>query len=81
MVLVAGHMGEYKTLYWLRMRFIWPGLREDIKTLVAACAHFASYNTWCTRSSKLYYLWPITVPFWMYPCGLMIASTYRELRW
>ena len=25
-----GHMGEYKTLYRLRLRFFWSGLREEI---------------------------------------------------
>ena len=27
----GGHMGEYKTLYRLRLRFFWPGLRKMIK--------------------------------------------------
>ena len=29
-----GHMGEYKTLYKIRLRFFWPKLREDIKQWV-----------------------------------------------
>ena len=28
---VAGHMGEYKTLYRIRLRFFWPRMRSDIK--------------------------------------------------
>lgn len=27
----GGHMGEYKTLFRLRMRFVWPNLRSSIK--------------------------------------------------
>ena len=27
----GGYTGVYKTMYRLRMRFFWPGLREDIK--------------------------------------------------
>ena len=30
----SGHMGEYKTLYRIRLRFFWPKLREDIKQWV-----------------------------------------------
>ena len=30
----GGHMGEYKTLYRVRLRFFWPKLREDIKEWV-----------------------------------------------
>ena len=26
----SGHVGEYKTLYRIRLRFFWPKLREDI---------------------------------------------------
>ena len=28
---VAGHMGEYKTLYHIRLWFFWPRMRSDIK--------------------------------------------------
>ena len=58
-------MGEYKTLYRIRMRFFWPGLREEIKKWVAACAHCVSYNVWRTRSSELHFSWPIIVLFWI----------------
>ena len=61
----GGHMGEYKTLYRIRMTFFWPGLREEIKKWVAACAHCVSYNVWRTRSSELHFSWPITAPFWI----------------
>ena len=27
---VAGHMGEYKTLYRIKLRFFWPRLRSDV---------------------------------------------------
>ena len=28
----GGHVGFYKTLYRMRMRFFWPGMREDMRT-------------------------------------------------
>ena len=63
--LSGGHMGEYKTLYQLRMRFFWPSLREEIKKWMAACAHCVNYNIWRTRSSKLHLSCLITVSFWI----------------
>ena len=61
----GGHMGEYKTLFRMRLRFFWPKMRQDIKNWVACCAHCVAYNTWRSRKSELYFSWPITVPFWI----------------
>ena len=35
----GGHMGEYKTLYRLKVRLFWSHMRKDIKTWVKSCAH------------------------------------------
>ena len=35
----AGHMGEYKTLYRIRLRFFWPHMRADIKEWIQKCPH------------------------------------------
>jgi len=61
----AGHMGEYKTLYRMRMRFFWPGLRNDVKKWVKGCANCVAYNVWRNRKSETHFSWPITVPFWI----------------
>ena len=61
----AGHMGEYKTLFRMRLRFFWPGLRTDVKNWVKGCAHCNSYNIWKTRKSELYFSWPVTSPFYI----------------
>ena len=61
----AGHMGEYKTLFRMRLRFFWPGLRKDVKEWVKGCAHCNSYNIWKTRKSELYFSWPVTSPFYI----------------
>ena len=34
---VAGHMGEYKTLYRIRLRFFWLRIRADIKEWIQQC--------------------------------------------
>ena len=44
---VAGHMGEYKTLYHIRLRFFWPRMRTDIKEWI----------------QELMFSWPISSPF------------------
>ena len=61
----AGHMGEYKTLYRMRMRFFWPGLRNDVKNWVKSCANCVAYNVWRNRKSETHFSWPVTVPFWI----------------
>ena len=40
----GGHMGEYKNLYRIRLRFFWTKLREDIKEWVRKYAHYVAYN-------------------------------------
>ena len=61
----GGHMGYYKTLFRLRLRFFWPSMREEIKEWVKRCAHCVAYDVWRTRTSELHFSWPVTVPFWI----------------
>ena len=61
----GGHMGEYKTLFRIRMRFTWPGIRRDIKLWVKQCAHCCAYDVWRDRKSELYFSWPVTTPFYI----------------
>ena len=61
----GGHMGEYKTLYRIRMRFYWPSMRADIKNWVKSCAHCCAYNVWRNKKSELYFSWPVTTPFYI----------------
>ena len=34
------HMGEYKNLYRIKLRFIWHRMRKDIKVWVKQCPHY-----------------------------------------
>jgi hypothetical protein len=61
----AGHMGEYKTLFRLRLRFFWPGLRGDCKAWIKGCAHCVAFNVWRTRKEEMHFSWPITIPFYI----------------
>ena len=51
----GGHMGEYKTLFRIRTRFYWPGVRKDIKLWIKICAHCVAYDIWRNRKSELYF--------------------------
>ena len=61
----GGHAGEYKTLHRIRMRFIWPKMRDSVKKWVKECAECVAANAWRTRRSELYFSWPTTIPFWI----------------
>jgi len=36
---VAGHMGEYKTLHRIKLRFFWLRLRSDVADWMKQCVH------------------------------------------
>ena len=74
----GGHMGEYKTLYRLRLRFLWPGMRRDIKSWVRSCAQCVAANNWRSRRSELYFSWPVTVPFWIMHIDLWSPGTVTD---
>ena len=59
-------MGEYKTLYRIRLQLFWPKLREDVNKWVIFCAHCVSYNVWINRKEELKFSWPVTIPLYIY---------------
>ena len=61
----GGHMGDYKILFHIYMRFTWPGIRRDIKLWVKQCAHCCAYDVWHSRKSEMYFSWHITTPFYI----------------
>ncbi|GFH50453.1 hypothetical protein CTEN210_06929 [Chaetoceros tenuissimus] len=50
---LGAHMGEYKTLSRIRLRFTWPQLQTDIKSMLQTCAHCQAYN--CTLGLSLHH--------------------------
>lgn len=61
----GAHMGEYKTLFRMRLRFHWPGMRTDIKAWIKGCPHCIESNIWRNRRNELYFSWPVTAPFYI----------------
>ena len=67
---LGAHMGEYKTLSRIRLRFTWPQLRTDIKSMLQTCAHCQAYNSWRSRRLEVHFSWPVTSPFYIMHCDL-----------
>ena len=42
----AGHMGEYKTFYRIKLRFFWLKLRSDIHRWIKECLHCQLVFRW-----------------------------------
>ena len=61
----GGHMGGYKTLYWIWLQFFWPKLQEDVKEWIKKCAHCVAYNVWRNRRQELHFSWPVTIPYYI----------------
>ena len=70
----GGHMGKYKTLFRICMRFIWPGTRRDTKLWVKQCSHCCAYNVWRNRKSEFYFSRPVTTPFYIMHVDLWIPG-------
>ena len=61
--LFAGLMGEYKTLYRIRLRFLWPRMRADIKEWIQQCPQYALTYCWRRRGQELMFFWHVSSPF------------------
>jgi hypothetical protein len=59
----AGHMGPYKTLHQIRLRFFWPKVCTDVFNWCQQCAHCIATSTSIRRHSELMFSWPVSTPF------------------
>ena len=62
----AGHMGEYKTLYRVKLRYFSPRHRRDIKDWIKSCPYCTITYKWHRRGSELLFYWPVSAPFTIY---------------
>ena len=60
---IAGHMGEYKTLYRIRLRFFWPRMRSNIKEWIQQCHHCMVIYSWRRRGQEFMFSWLVRFPF------------------
>ena len=76
----GGHIGEYKILYRIRLRFFWPKLHEDIKQWIKNCTHCIAYNNWCNRRQLLIFSWLVIIPFTLKSTVLLIKNDGIKIR-
>jgi hypothetical protein len=61
----AGHMGYYKTLHRIRLRFFWPRMKTEISSWVKSCPHCLLTNKHTRRAHEIMFSWPVTSLLYM----------------
>ena len=67
--------GGIKTLYHMRLRFFWPGLRTDVTTWAKGCDNCLSYNIWRNCKQGIHLSWTIKIPFYIMHVNLWAPGT------
>jgi hypothetical protein len=76
----TGHMGIYKTLHRIRLRFFWPHNRKDITDWVLQCPHCLASNGAVSRNSELVFSWPLCCPFYILHVDLWAPGDIANYR-
>jgi hypothetical protein len=61
----SGHLGEYKTLHRIRLRFLFPDCRKKVKEWVNKCPDCIMSRSGAHPHSELVYSWPVSSPFFI----------------
>ena len=75
---VAGHMGELKILYRIRLRFFWPRICTDIKEWIHQCTHYTLTYRWRRRGQELKFSWSVSSPFGILRVALWMTSHHTD---
>jgi hypothetical protein len=76
----TGHMGIYKTLHRIRLRFFWPHSRKDVTSWVLQCPHCIASNGTVARNSELIFSWPLCCPFYILHVDLWAPGEIANYR-
>ena len=76
----TGHMGVYKTLHRIRLRFFWPHSRKDVTNWVLQCPHCIASNGTVARNSELIFSWPLCCPFYILHVDLWAPGEISNYR-
>jgi hypothetical protein len=76
----TGHMGIYKTLHRIRLRFFWPLCRKDVTSWVLQCPHCIASNGTVARNSELIFSWPLCCPFYILHLDLWAPGDISNYR-
>ena len=71
-------MGEYKTLYRIRLRFFWPRMRSDIHQWIKECPHCRLTFHWRRRGHELMFSWHVSSPFAIIHVDLWMSGKYTD---
>ena len=74
----TGHMGIYKTLHRIRLRFFWPHSRKDVTDWVLQCPHCVASNKSTARNNELVFSWPLCCPFYILHVDLWAPGTIEN---
>ena len=77
---VGAHMGKFKTLLAIRMRFFWPVMRKDIISWVNGCPECIQSKSKKRESTGLVHSWPITTPFAILSVDIWKPGTVTNFR-
>ena len=61
----AGHVGIYKTLHRINLRFFWPHSRKVVTDWCLKCPHCLTTNGSVSRNSELIFSWPLCCPLYI----------------
>ena len=59
---LGAHFSLYYTLHWIRIRYHWPKMYEDIKKWIWVCAACILKNSNAKPATELLYTFPMTEP-------------------
>jgi hypothetical protein len=77
---IAGHMGVYKTLHPIRLRFFWPHSQKDVTNWVLQCPHCIAANDAVSCNSELTFSWPLCCPFYVLLVNLWAPGDIANYR-
>jgi hypothetical protein len=76
----ATHMGIYKTLHRIRLRFFWPHSRKDVTAWCLQCPHCIASNGTVARNIELIFSWPLCCPFYILHVDLWAPGDIANYR-
>jgi hypothetical protein len=77
---IAGHMGVYKTLHRIRLRFFWPHSQKDVTNWVLQCPHCIAADGTVSCNSELIFSWPLCCPFYILHTNLWAPGNIADYR-
>ena len=74
----ADHMGEYKTLYHIKLCFFWPRMRSNIKTLAKQYPHGMLTYTSRRRGQYVMFSWHVSSLFTILYTDLWLTGNFTD---